>query len=1081
MPRRDDISTIMVLGSGPIVIGQAGEFDYSGTQACRALRAEGYRVVLVNSNPATIMTDPEVADRTYVEPLDVRSVHSIIAVERPDAVLPTLGGQTALNLAMALDRGGDLERLGVELIGANGEAIHRAEDRDAFRETMRAAGLETPQSIVATTVDEGVAAAERLGLPVILRPGFTLGGHGGGIAHTEEELRARLARGIDASPIGQVLVEESVLGWGEFEMEVMRDRNDNAVIVCTIENLDPMGVHTGDSVTVAPAMTLSDTEQQALRDATLAVVRAIGVETGGANVQFALERETGRIVVIEMNPRVSRSSALASKATGFPIAKLAALLAVGYTLDELPNEITQVTPASFEPTLDYVAVKAPRFAFEKIPGADPVLTTHMKSVGEVLAIGRTFAQALGKALSGRELDEAPRRAGSAEAALELMRTPSWDRFDLMLEAAGHGAGADTLAAASGVHPWFCEQLVRMARERGDLPTSSDRLDVETFARARGAGLGDGPIAEAAGASELEVARRRRALGARPTFHAVDTCAAEFAARTPYYYSAGDTESELDPHDRETIVVLGSGPNRIGQGIEFDYCCVHAVQTARELGYAATMVNCNPETVSTDHGVSDRLFLETVTLDAVLDICDAERPKGVITQLGGQTPLRLAAALAAEGVPMLGTPPDAIDLAEDRGRFGALLQDLGLAAPAWEIVDDPADALAAADQVGYPALVRPSYVLGGRGMRVCYGPEDLRRYLEQTPPGARLLIDRFLEDAVEFDVDALCDGETAWAAGVMEHIEAAGVHSGDSACVLPPAGVGPAVVEELERQTCELAVALGAVGLVNAQFAVKDGRVFVIEANPRASRTVPFVAKATGVPLVAHAVRVMLGARLEDLGLPAPGATRHVAVKEAVLPFDRFPDSDPVLGPEMRATGEAMAIGGSVEEAFAKAQRAAGQELPVDGTVFISARDRDKARAVGVASRLARAGLALCATTGTAAAIEAAGVRVERVAKVDEAGTDVLALVSEGRIAMVLNMPEGGDARSDGGAIRRAAVKAGIPCITSIQAAEMAAATIAAGIVGAETPIALQDLGAAGAPRLRRFAERPAARAQTASE
>ncbi len=1063
MPRREDIQSILVLGSGPIVIGQAGEFDYSGTQACRALRADGYRVVLVNSNPATIMTDPGVADRTYVEPLDLRSVESIIALERPDALVPTLGGQTALNLAMELDREGVLAQFDVELIGATADAIHRAEDRDAFRETMREAGLEVPRSAVVTTVQEGKAAVADLGLPVILRPGFTLGGHGGGIARSLEELEERLARGLEASPITQVLVEESVLGWGEFELEVMRDSNDNAVIVCSIENIDPMGVHTGDSVTVAPAMTLNDTELQDLRDATLAVVRAIGVETGGANVQFALDRATGRLVVIEMNPRVSRSSALASKATGFPIAKLAALLAVGYTLDELPNEITQVTPASFEPTLDYVAVKAPRFAFEKIPGADATLTTHMKSVGEVLALGRTFTEAFSKALGGRELDVPPRNAGSVDEALELLTMPSWDRYDLMAGAINLGATAEQLSAATGVHQWFCARIKEWVDSHHALPETLEDIDGPLVVESRRAGVTDTHIAEATGSTALEVAQHRSSKGTRPTYHAVDTCAAEFAARTPYFYSAYDTETEVAADSREVVIVLGSGPNRIGQGIEFDYCCVHAVETARELGYAAVMVNCNPETVSTDHGVSDRLYMETVTLDAVLDICHAEQPHGVITQLGGQTPLRLAATLEQEGIPLLGTSPAAIDLAEDRGLFGDLLDELGLKAPSWEVIDHADEALVAAERVGYPALVRPSYVLGGRGMRVCDSADDLERYLADVQPRQRLLIDRFLEDAVEFDVDALCDGERAWAAGVMEHIEAAGVHSGDSACVLPPAGVGPAVVEELERQTCELAIALGAVGLVNAQFAVKDGDIFVIEANPRASRTVPFVAKATGVPLVSHAVRLMLGARLDDLDLPPARAARYVAVKEAVLPFDRFPDSDPVLGPEMRATGEAMALGGSIEEAFAKAQRGAGQELPVVGTTFISARDRDKPRAVAVAGRLSRAGLKLCATEGTAAAIRAAGVPVQTVAKLGQGGPDAVALVDAGEIAMVMNMPTGSGARTDGGAIRKAAVRARIPCITSIQAAEVAASTIASGVAGAEVPVALQDITSGGEP------------------
>ncbi len=1058
MPRRTDIGTVIVLGSGPIVIGQAGEFDYSGTQACRALRAEGYRVVLVNSNPATIMTDPSVADRTYVEPLDLEAVEAVIERERPDALLPTLGGQTALNLAMELSGEGVLDRAGVELIGADAQAIRRAEDREAFRDTMAAAGLAVPESRVVGDMAAGRAAAAELGLPVILRPGFTLGGEGGGAARTPAELEERLARALDASPIGQVLVERSVLGWAEVELEVMRDAADNAVVVCSIENVNPMGVHTGDSVTVAPVMTLSDPELQLLRDAALAVIRAVGVATGGANVQFALDRATGEMVVIEMNPRVSRSSALASKATGFPIAKIAARLAVGYTLDELPNEITGVTPASFEPTLDYVAVKMPRFAFEKLPGASTELTTHMKSVGEVLALGRTFGQAFGKAMAGRELDARPAAPGGIDEALERLRTPAADRYDVLLWALAAGAPAERLVEATGIDPWFLAELGALAAAREGVRAPLDDLGPDRLRAARRAGLADRDIAAAAGAGERAVGRRRRALGVRPTYHAVNTCAAEFAALTPYYYSAFETASELPPDDRPSIVVLGSGPNRIGQGIEFDYCCVHAAETARELGYASVMVNCNPETVSTDHGVSDRLYLEPVTIDAVLDICEAERPAGVIAQLGGQTPLRLARALAEEGVPVLGTPPDAIDLAEDRGRFGRLLDELGLRAPPWAIADGGADALRAADEVGYPVLVRPSYVLGGRAMAVCDSADALRGYLERERPEGLLLVDRFLEGATEVDVDALCDGGGCWVAAVMEHVEAAGVHSGDSACVLPPQGAGPGLVAEIEEQTAALARALGAVGLLNVQYAVRDGVVHVIEANPRASRTVPFVAKATGVPLVRHAVRLMLGAGLDDLDLPVAAPATQVAVKEAVLPFARFPGADPVLGPEMRATGEVMGLGGSFAEAFAKAQRGAGQALPRSGVAFISARDADKPRAVGLAARLARAGLGLVATSGTAAALAAAGLEVRPVRKVSEGSPHVGDLIAAGEVALVVNTPRGGHgARTDGFEIRAAAIRAGIPCITTIEAAE--AAAVAVGAPRPARPRALQDRGA----------------------
>jgi carbamoyl-phosphate synthase large subunit len=1061
MPRRDDLRTIMVLGSGPIVIGQAGEFDYSGTQACQALREEGYRVVLVNSNPATIMTDPTVADRTYVEPLDIEAVEAVIKIERPDALLPTLGGQTALNLAMELHHSGVLEREGIELIGADAGAIRRAEDREVFRETMTEAGLATPESRIVTDIESGRRAAAELGLPLILRPGYTLGGEGGGAVSDPEELDERLQRALDASPINQVLVERSVLGWAEIELEVVRDTADNAVIVCSIENIDPMGVHTGDSVTVAPVMTLSDTELQSLRDAAITVIRAVGVSTGGSNVQFALNRETGEVVVIEMNPRVSRSSALASKATGFPIAKIAARLAVGYTLDELPNDITGVTPASFEPTLDYVAVKMPRFAFEKVPGASDELTTHMKSVGEVLALGRTFAEAFGKAMAGRELDVRPRMPADIDELLARLRRASWDRYDLIMWGLANGATEEQVVEASGVDPWFVAQMAEMARTEAALPAALDSLDAPALRAARRAGLTDRAIARATGSEEVAVGRRRRDLGVTPTYHAVDTCAAEFAALTPYYYSAFDTESELARDDREAIVVLGSGPNRIGQGVEFDYCCVHAAETARDLGYAAVMVNCNPETVSTDHGVSDRLYLEPVNIDAVLDICAVEKPLGVITQLGGQTPLRLSRALEDAGVQVLGTPAESIDLAEDRGRFGALLDRLGLSAPPWTVVSSPNDVHAAAAEVGYPVLVRPSYVLGGRAMAICDSPESLDAYLGREQPEGELLVDRFLEGATEFDVDALSDGTDCWIAAVMQHVEAAGIHSGDSACVLPPQDVAPGLVARLEEQVRLLAGELGAVGLLNVQFAVRGEETYIIEANPRASRTVPFVAKATGVPLVRHALRLMLGTPLSELSLPAERPSGHVAVKEAVLPFNRFVGADPVLGPEMRATGEVMGVGDTFAEAFSKAQRGAGQALPrTGGNVFISARDADKPQAVAVAAALSGAGLGLIATSGTARALRDAGLSVREVRKISEGSPHVGELIAAGDVDLVINTPRGGfGARTDGFEIRAAAIRANIPCITTIEAARAAALAIVDG--GRAQPRALQDLATSG--------------------
>ena len=1057
MPRRDDLNTILVLGSGPIIIGQAGEFDYSGTQGCRALKDEGYRIVLVNSNPATIMTDPGIADRTYVEPLDVDALEQIIAIEKPDAILPTLGGQTALNLAIDLAEAGVLDKYGVELIGADVQVIRTAEDRDLFKERMREVGVPVLESVIATTLDEARDAADTLGYPIILRPAFTLGGEGGGVAMTPDDLEPVVVNALAASPISQVLMERSVTGWDEIELEVVRDRNDNAVIVCTIENIDPMGVHTGDSVTVAPAMTLDDREQQLLRDAALEVVRAVGVETGGANVQFALNRETGDMVVIEMNPRVSRSSALASKATGFPIARIAARLAIGYTLDELPNDITQVTPASFEPTLDYVALKMPRFAFEKLTEDRVRLSTYMQSVGEVLALGRTFAEAFGKALSARELDARMDEPASVAEALERLQKPSWDRFDLMVWAAREGATAEDLHDATGVHRWFTNEIVAFATAGDALGTDPDG---DALMDARRAGLTDRDIGLAIGETEAQVGARRRAAGVRPSYRAVDTCAAEFAALTPYYYGTYGTETEAPPLDRPSVVVLGSGPNRIGQGIEFDYCCVHAAMTAQELGYAAIMVNCNPETVSTDHGISDRLYMEPVTFDAVLDICEAEKPIGVIAQLGGQTPLRLAAPLKAAGINVLGTSPEAIDMAEDRGRFGALLGDLGLKAPPWAMAEGEADLLAAAEQVGYPALVRPSYVLGGRAMAIVSGPEELKAWMVKEKPQGLVMVDRFLQGATEIDVDSLCDGENTWIAGVMEHVEEAGVHSGDSACVLPPQGIGDEAVADVKRQATMLAEAIGVKGLLNVQFALRDGTAYVIEANPRASRTVPFVAKARGIPVVNYAVRLMLGETIADLPLPASDAMSHVAVKEAVLPFSRFPWADPVLGPEMRSTGEVMGIGATFTEAFAKAQRGARQALPRSGTVFLSVRDEDKPKLADLARTIIDAGFDIVATGGSARIVADAGLPVREVNKVADGPPHVADLILGGEVAMVVCTPSGRGDRADGAIIRRAAVRAGVPCITTLEAAEAAAQSL--GVDPARVPpVALQDLAPAG--------------------
>ncbi len=1024
MPRRDDLHTILILGSGPIVIGQAAEFDYSGVQACKVLREEGYRVVLVNSNPATIMTDPEFADATYVEPLLPGPLAKIIERERPDALLPTLGGQTALNLAKALHDNGTLERFGVELIGANYDAITCAEDRDLFAGAMARAGLSMPESAIATTLDEARVALPRLGLPCIVRPAFTLGGRGGGIARTQEEFELIVARGIEASPIGQILLDQSVLGWGEFELEVMRDKADNVVIVCSIENIDPMGVHTGDSVTVAPQQTLTDALYQQLRDQAIAVIRAVGVETGGSNVQFAVNPSTEEILVIEMNPRVSRSSALASKATGFPIAKIAARLAVGYLLEEITNDITGVTPASFEPTIDYVVVKWPRFAFEKFPGAVPTLSTHMKSVGEAMAIGRTFSQAFAKALRSRELDKPPLLGEQSEQELlDSLLTPTADRYEAILELLARDVGIEQIHERTSIDPWFLRELEQIAKD----PQAS-------FAGER-------------------------------SFKSVDTCAAEFPACTPYYYSGWERKAshEVTRGERPSVVILGAGPNRIGQGIEFDYCCVHAAMTVRESGRDAVIINCNPETVSTDYDTSDRLYFEPLTLEDVLGVIEVERPEGVIVQFGGQTPLKLAAGLVEAGVPLLGTSVDAIDLAEDRGRFGSLLSQLGYQAPPYATAGSVSEALAKAEDVGYPLLVRPSYVLGGRAMEIVYSSDGLADYLRrEVPSGSTIFLDRFLENAVEVDVDALCDGHEVWVGGIMQHVEEAGVHSGDSACVLPPHSLGEEMLEQIRSATREIALGIGVVGLMNVQYAVHEGRLYVIEANPRASRTVPFVSKAIGLPLAKLACRIMLGERIAELGLPSDhegvACGEHVSVKEAVLPFDRFDGADSLLGPEMRSTGEVMGIARDFPTAFAKAQAAAGSPLPSGGTAFITVTDSDKPGVFAVAQILHDNGFLIVATRGTAEAIARMGVPVKTINKIGEGSPHVVDWIERGDVHLIVNTPTGSGARSDGWEIRRSAIAHGIPCLTTLSAGVSAARAIAQAIkLGEPDVLSLQEL------------------------
>jgi carbamoyl-phosphate synthase large subunit len=1070
MPKRTDIASILIIGAGPIVIGQACEFDYSGTQAVKALKGEGYRVVLVNSNPATIMTDPELADATYIEPITPAIVARICEAERPDAILPTMGGQTALNTALALAKDGTLDRLGIELIGADAAAIEKAEDRLKFREAMDAIGLESPRSAIAHTLDDAFAALEQVGLPAIIRPSFTLGGTGGGIAYNREEFTRIVLGGLDASPTTEVLIEESVLGWKEYEMEVVRDKADNAIIICSIENVDPMGTHTGDSITVAPALTLTDKEYQIMRNASIAVLREIGVETGGSNVQFAVNPENGRLVVIEMNPRVSRSSALASKATGFPIAKVAALLAVGYTLDELPNDITKVTPASFEPTIDYVVTKIPRFAFEKFRGSDSTLGTAMKSVGEVMAIGRSFAESLQKALRGLEtglsgLDEPDRLAhasrGEILAALAI-RTP--DRLLVAAHALRVGIVPSEVARVSRYDPWFVERLAEIiaaeARVRAEgLPPNLRPLKAMGFSDAR--------LARLSGTTEADVRARRHAAGIHPVFKRIDTCAAEFESLTPYMYSTyAGTECEAEPTPARKIAILGGGPNRIGQGIEFDYCCCHAAFALKEAGFETIMVNCNPETVSTDYDTADRLYFEPLTAEDVLELLQVEQANGtlvgVIVQFGGQTPLKLAHALEAAGIPILGTSPDAIDLAEDRERFAALVDRLGLKQPDGGMARSRDEAVAVAERIGYPVLMRPSYVLGGRAMEIVETTANLDSYIEtavQVSGDSPVLIDRYLRDAIEVDVDALADGETVYIAGVMQHIEEAGVHSGDSACALPPHSLPAGLVAEIERQAGVLARALGVRGLMNGQFAVQDGTVYLIEVNPRASRTIPFVAKAQGRAYAKVAARVMAGEPLAGFDL-TPRGDRHISVKEAVFPFARFPGSDPVLSPEMKSTGEVMGIDRDFAMAFAKSQLAAGTILPAAGRVFVSLKDSDKPQILPAARKLVAMGYALVATRGTARFLEAAGVAVETVNKVLEGRPHIVDALTDGAIALVFNTTEGVQSLKDSESIRMAAWARKVPIFTTA-AASIAAVDAMAAL--RTRPIAVTPLQAHHAP------------------
>ncbi|MEO3432792.1 carbamoyl-phosphate synthase large subunit [Inquilinus sp. CAU 1745] len=1064
MPKRTDIKSIAIIGAGPIVIGQACEFDYSGAQACKALKQEGYRVILVNSNPATIMTDPELADATYIEPITPEIVARILEAEKPDALLPTMGGQTALNTAMALDEDGTLARLGIELIGARRDVISKAEDRQLFREAMDKIGLDSPRSHMITEFAEAADALEQVGLPAIIRPSFTLGGQGGGIAYNKAEFEEIVRSGLKLSPVSQVLIEESVLGWKEFEMEVVRDSADNCIIICAIENIDPMGIHTGDSITVAPSMTLTDKEYQLMRDASIAVLREIGVDTGGSNVQFAVDPDTGRMVVIEMNPRVSRSSALASKATGFPIAKIAAKLAVGYTLDELQNDITEVTPASFEPTIDYVVTKMPRFTFEKFPGADPLLTTSMKSVGEAMSIGRTFQESLQKALRSMEtgltgLNEVEIPGAGSGGDMNVIRAalsrPTHDRLLVVAQALRQGMSVEDVRAACRIDPWFLRQIEGIVRAEEEVRKDGLPADRKGFLRLKKMGFSDARLAELAGLEEPAVAAARRGLEVTPVYKRIDTCAAEFASQTPYMYSAyeGDglepAECESEPTEARKIVILGGGPNRIGQGIEFDYCCVHAAYALKEAGFETIMVNCNPETVSTDYDTSDRLYFEPLTAEDVIELIRVEQRKGefagVIVQLGGQTPLKLAQDLEEAGIPILGTARDAIDLAEDRERFKGLINLLGLRQPASGIARSAGEAEAIAEEIGYPVLMRPSYVLGGRAMEIVHDADMLRRYITTAVKVSGknpVLIDSYLQDATEVDVDAVSDGHEVYVAGIMEHIEEAGIHSGDSACALPPHSLSKATVQEIERQTKQLAGALGVVGLMNVQFAVKDGDVYLIEVNPRASRTVPFVAKATGTPIAKIAARVMAGEKLSAFTLNGP-TPPHTAVKEAVFPFSRFPGVDTLLGPEMKSTGEVMGLDADFGRAFAKSQLGAGVVLPLEGAVFVSVKDHDKEAIVPVARKLAGMGFRLIATVGTAAVLEREKLPVERINKVLEGQPHIVDAMIDGNVALVFNTTDGAQAIRDSFSLRRTALVNNIPYYTTVAGARAAVEAIAA--------------------------------------
>ncbi|MDI9385203.1 MAG: carbamoyl-phosphate synthase large subunit [Verrucomicrobiota bacterium] len=1077
MPRREDIHTILLIGSGPIVIGQACEFDYSGTQACKALREEGYRVVLVNSNPATIMTDPEFADRTYIEPITLEAVERIIEKERPDVLLPTLGGQTALNLAMNLHEQGILAKYGVEMIGARADVIRKAESRDEFKRAMRAIGLGLPHSGIVTNMDEAQKVAEEIAsYPLIIRPSFTLGGSGGGIAYNPEEYDRMIRRGLDLSPVRQVLVEESVVGWKEFEMEVMRDVKDNVVIICSIENLDPMGVHTGDSITVAPAQTLTDKEYQMMRDASIAVIREIGVETGGSNIQFAINPEDGRMVVIEMNPRVSRSSALASKATGYPIAKIAAKLAVGYTLDELPNDITRETPASFEPTIDYCVVKVPRFTFEKFPLADPTLTTQMKSVGEAMAIGKTFKESLQKALRSMENSRAGLGAdGKAETGgpegeppdrdliLRRLVTPNQHRIFFLRHAYRAGMTTEEIFRLTKIDPWFLDNIRQLVEFEGELAGlgSLDALvaQPELFHEAKRFGYSDRQLAFLTGSSEAEVRSARYGLGLKPVFGLVDTCAAEFEAYTPYFYSTYGRTDEVRPSDRRKVMILGGGPNRIGQGIEFDYCCVHASFALREADFETIMVNSNPETVSTDYDTSDKLFFEPLTLEDVLHIYEREQCWGAIVQFGGQTPLNLAKGLQQAGVNIIGTSPDSIDRAEDRQRFQQMLHSLNLKQPPNGIVTNAEQAIEAAHNIGYPVLVRPSYVLGGRAMEIVFDDASLQKYMRDAVIASEdrpVLIDKFLENAIEVDVDCISDGSRVVIGAVMEHIEQAGVHSGDSACVIPPHSLSTEIVDRIREQTRAMALELGVRGLMNVQYAVQDGEVYVLEVNPRASRTIPFVSKAIGVPLAKYASLVMIGKTLDEIGFTEERVPRYYAVKEAVLPFVRFTGSDVLLGPEMRSTGEVMGIDQDLGMAFAKTQMAAGGALPDRGGVFISVRDEDKPEILTVAKTLAGLGYEIFATDGTAAYLYERGVESALLLKVSTGRPNALDLVKQGRLSMIINTPAGYGSQRDSNSIRREALYRGIPVFTTLAGAKAAANGIVAQRNRSLTVTPLQD-------------------------